>query len=52
MERKIEIGDSVSWDAINGRMTGTVARDIGGGNWLVTTTNDKVVIVNESSMKK
>ena len=52
MERKIEIGDSVSWDAVNGQMTGTVVRDMGDKNWLVTTTNDKVVIVNESSMKK
>lgn len=52
MEWKVEIGDTVTWETVNGPMTGTVVKDKGNGDWLVTTTDDKVVIVNESSMKK
>ena len=52
MEWEIEIGDTVTWNTVNGPMTGTVVMNKGDGNWLVTTTSNKAVIVNESSMKK
>lgn len=52
MEWKVNIGDTVKWDTVNGIVTGTVVRLKGDGNWLVTTTENKCVIVNESSMRK
>lgn len=45
----MKTGDTVSWNGVNGVVTGTVDEYAGNGEWYVTLTNGKSMIVNESS---
>ena len=44
-----EKGDTVSWKAVNGVVSGTLEGEIKPGEWLVRLDNGKSVIVNEKS---
>lgn len=42
-------GDTVSWNAVNGVVTGILDEDVGNGYWYVTLPNGNSMLVNEQN---
>lgn len=45
-------GDRVRWNGVNRVETGTLLREMSGGDWYVSLPNGRFVLVNETSFIK
>lgn len=45
----MEVGDNVTWNAVNGPVSGVLKERLMHGNWMVSVERNKVVMVNEKS---